>query len=124
MPGFVNVKKGTSLIEVMVAVVICAIVMLGGSSLFVHGRSQIDLQKNARVAVQLAAQKLEELKAGSYNDIEEGQTEECISLEDSSFTRTVDTEDTGKYKKVRVAVSWKQASKDHAVGLATIIAPE
>jgi len=67
-------KKGVALVEVIVAILIFAIVIIGGSFLFASGRNQINLRERYRVAVQLAAGKLEELKAGNYYDIEEGQT--------------------------------------------------
>lgn len=105
-------KKGVALVEVIVAILIFAIVIIGGSFLFASGRNQINLRERYRVAVQLAAGKLEELKAGNYYDIEEGQTpsqtEESLSLEDLSYSRSIDTEDVGLYKKVKVAVHWEQ----------------
>jgi len=120
----IKLQKGASLVEVMVATLIFAIVILGGSYPFIHGRCQIDLQKNSSVAVQLACQKLEGLKAGPYSDVEEGSSQEQISLEDLSFTRSVVTEDLGSYKKVKVCVNWDQLNKDNEVSLVTLIAPE
>lgn len=71
-----GMRNGTSLAEVMVAVLIMVIVIIGSSVLFVAGRSQVSMQERNRVATELAAQKLEELKAGGYNDIVEGESEE------------------------------------------------
>lgn len=116
--------KGTTLIEVMIAALIFSIVVIGGFALFTSGRSQIALRKHHRVAAQLAAQRLEELKAGSYNDILVGKTEEAISLEDFSYSRTIATEDVGLYKKVEVTVHWDEMSKQRPVTLVTFIAPK
>ena len=124
MTAITKSKKGTSLVEVMVAVLIFTIVIAGGSFLFVTGRSQISLRGHYRVALQLAAQKLEELKADNYDDIEEGETEESFSLEDLSYSRTTETEDVGLYKKVDVGVDWQQLGKQHSVSLTTFIAPK
>jgi type II secretory pathway pseudopilin PulG len=112
-----------TLIEVMVSVLIVTIVIIGGSFLFVTGRDQINLRKHYRVATQLAAQKLEELKAGDYYSIVVGDTEESLSLENLSYNRSIHTTDTGSYKEVTVTVSWGP-SNEHSVDLVTCIAPK
>ena len=114
-----------TLIEVMTAILIVTIVIAGGSFLFVTGRNQVNLQKHYRAATQLAAQKLEELKAGNYGDIVVGDTQDPpISLEDLSYNRSTLTEDVGLYKKVTVTVSWGQTGNEHNVSLVTFIAPK
>lgn len=119
-------KKGMSLIESMVAILILAIVVIGGSSFFVYGRSWISLQGRYRAAIQLAAQKLEQLKADNYYEIEEGETQESVSLGDSSCIRSVQTEtkDGGLYKKLQVTVRWNQMGKERNVSLVSYIAPK
>ncbi len=122
-----NVKRHNSaaaltLIEVMVAVLIVTIVIIGGSFLFVTGRDQISRWERYRVASQLAAQKLEELKADDYYSIVVGDTEESLSLENVSYSRSIHTEDAGSYKEVTVTVSWGP-SNEHSVDLVTCIAP-
>jgi prepilin-type N-terminal cleavage/methylation domain-containing protein len=113
-----------SLIEVMAAILIVTIVIAGGSFLFVTGRSQVNLQKHYRVATQLATQKLEELKAGSYDAIVLGDTEDPpISLEDLSYNRSIHTADVGLYKEVTVTVSWLQGNNSRNVSMVTCIAP-
>ena len=123
MPNILKSKKGTSLIEVMVAIFILTIVIVGGSFSYVYGRRQIDLRKHYRAAGQLAAQKLEELKADNYYDIEAGETQEDIYLEDLSYNRAIKTEDLDLYKKVYVDVYWQERGKQHNVSLTTFIAP-
>jgi len=112
-----------TLIEVMAAILIVTIVIAGSSFLFVTGRSQINLQKQYRVATQLAAQKLEELKAGAYSDIVVGDDSNSIPLEDLSYTRSTHTVNAGSYKEVTVTVSWGQADNEHNVSMVTCIAP-
>ncbi|MCK4785074.1 MAG: prepilin-type N-terminal cleavage/methylation domain-containing protein [Desulfobacteraceae bacterium] len=124
MPTVLKSKKGTSLVEVLVAVLIFAIVIIGGSLLFASGRSWIDLREHHRAAIQLAAQKLEKLKAGSYYDIKEGETKEDLSFGDFSYGRGTVIEDTGLYKEVTVTVFWEQMGKEHNVSLFTFIAPK
>jgi len=113
-----------TLIEVMTAILIVTIVIAGGSFLFVTGRNQVNLQKHYRAATQLAAQKLEELKAGNYGDIVVGDTQDPpISLEDLSYTRSTHTVNAGSYKEVTVTVSWLQGNNSRNVSLVTFIAP-
>ena len=113
-----------TLAEVMVALLIFAIVAIGGSLVFAAGRSQINLQGRYQVATHLAAQKLEELKAGNYDDILEGTMEENLSLEESSYSRSIETEDVGLYKKVRVTVHWGPIGRERNVSLVTFITPK
>ena len=124
MPNILKSKKGTSLIEVMVAMLILTIVLLGGGFSYVYGRSQIHLRKHYRAAGQLAAQELEELKADNYYDIEAGETQNNIYLEDLSYNRAIKTEDLDLYKKVYVDVYWQERGKQHNVSLTTFIAPK
>jgi len=117
-------KKGTSLVEVMAAVLILTIVILGGSFFYVASTNQINLREQYRAASQLASQKLEELKAGSYYAIETGEANDSVSLEDSSYSRNTITEDLGLYKKVTVTVNWGAGVKQRNVSLVTLIAPK
>jgi len=117
-------KKGTSLVEVMVAVLISTIVMLGGSFFYVASTNQINIREQYRAASRLAGQKLEELKAGSYSDIATSETKESLFLENSSYSRTIVTEDLGLYKKVVVTVNWGPAGMGRNVSLVTLIAPK
>ena len=115
-----------TLVEVITAILIVTIVIVGSSFLFITGKTQVSLQKHYRAATQLAAQKLEELKAGSYGSIVAGDDSNSISLEDVSYTRSVHTVNAGSYKEVTVTVSWKQRSIEQisrSVSLVTVIAP-
>jgi len=117
-------KKGTSLVEVMVAALILAIVMLGGSFFYVASTNQINLREQYRAASRLAGQKLEELKAGNYDAIATGEVTESISLENSTYSRSAVTEDLGSYKKVVVTVNWGPVGMERNVSLVTLIAPK
>jgi len=117
-------KKGTSLVEVMAAVLISVIVILGGSFFYVASTNQINLREQYRAASRLASQKLEELKAGSYYTIVTGEVTDSVSLEDSSYSRNTITEDLGLYKKVTVTVNWGAGVKQRNVSLVTLIAPK
>jgi len=115
-------KKGMSLVEVMVSILILTIVILGSAVLFVYGLGHVTLSKNYRVATELAAQKLEQFRADNHYhiDIPDGETSEDISLGGVSFTRDTMTEDLVLYKKVKVTVNWKQKNRDRDVSLVTL----
>jgi len=115
-------KKGMSLVEVMVSILILTIVILGSAVLFVYGLGHVSLSKNYRVATELAAQKLEQFRADNHYhiDIPDGETSEDISLGGVSFTRDTMTEDIGLYKKVKVTVNWTQKNRDRDVSLVTL----
>ena len=117
-------KKGTSLVEVMTAVLISTIVMLGGSFFYVASTNQINLREQYRAASRLAGQKLEELKAGSYDAVTIGEVQDSLTLENSTYTRSVVTEDLGLYKKVVVTVNWGPVGMERNVSLVTLIAPK
>ncbi|MBN1805541.1 MAG: prepilin-type N-terminal cleavage/methylation domain-containing protein [Sedimentisphaerales bacterium] len=115
-------KKGMSLVEVMIAVFISAIVMLGGSFFFVASTGQINLREQYRAASRLASQKLEELKAADYDEVTEGEVTDSVTLEKSSYQRSVVTTDIGSYKQVTVTVGW--GTTGNSVSLETFIAPK
>ena len=117
-------KKGTSLVEVMVAVLISVIVMLGGSFFYVASTNQINIRKQYRAASRLAGQKLEELKASNYDDVTIGELEDSLTLENSTYSRSVVTEDLGLYKKIVVTVNWGPVGMERNVSLVTLIAPK
>jgi type II secretory pathway pseudopilin PulG len=117
-------KKGISLVEVMVAVLISTIVILGSSLFFVTSINQINLREQYRGASRLAGQKLEELKAGNYDDVTIGELTDSLSLGGLSYSRSTVTEDLGLYKNVVVTVSWGPAGMERNVSLVTLIAPQ
>ena len=117
-------KKGTSLVEVMVAALILAVVILGGSYFYVGSTNQINLREQYRAASRLAGQKLEELKAGNYDAVTIGEVEDSLTLENSTYSRSVVTEDVGLYKKVVVTVNWGPVGMERNVSLVTLIAPK
>ena len=117
-------KKGTSLVEVMMAVLILTIVILGGSFFYVASTNQINLREQYRAASRLAGQKLEELKASDYDNVTIGELNDSLTLENSTYSRSVVTEDLGLYKKVVVTVNWGPAGMGRNVSLVTLIAPK
>lgn len=64
-----NSENGFSLIEVLIALVILVIVILGGGLYFFYGRLGINREGYRRAALELASQRLEKLKAADYSKI-------------------------------------------------------
>ena len=116
-------QRGTSLIEVMLAISILAIVVLGTAFFSFYTSGQIGLGKQYRAALQLASQKMEQLRADNEIgiDITEGETSEEVSSGDLSYTRTTVVDDSGSNKEVTVTVSWTQMGKDRNVSLVSLI---
>jgi prepilin-type N-terminal cleavage/methylation domain-containing protein len=124
MPFIRKSKKGVSLVEVMIAVLISVIVMVGGSLFFVSSTNQINLRKQYRAASRLASQKLEEVKAVDYSTVAVGEVQDSVTLENSSYSRNVVTQDLGLYKQVTVNVNWGTGAKANNINLVTFIAPK
>lgn len=65
-------RSGTTLIEVMLAIVILLIMALAGASFIFYSSGQIGIEKNKRVAMELANARLEEMRFASYVSIAPG----------------------------------------------------
>lgn len=120
-------KKGVTLVEVMVAIIIFTIVMLGGFVFFFYGRSHISLSNHQRMALELTKEKIEICKASGYASVQD-QNESSISLGGIQFSRNTSvverTGSGGIYKEVIVATSWLERGNLDDVELSTIIAED
>lgn len=78
-------ETGTTLIEVMIALIIIALITLGGGMFFFYGRVNIIREAHRRAAVLVASQRLEELKAAAWDDIapETGDTSDGYTFDPS-----------------------------------------
>jgi len=110
------------MVEVVLAILIVTIVIVGCSILFASGRTQIKRQKIYRAAVQLATQKLEKKKGGLYSSLTAGDEPNSYTMDGVSYTINTHIADGNSYKTVKVTVYWG-ASNDPNVKLFTIIAP-
>lgn len=114
--------KGASLIEIMLAISILAIVILGTAFFSFRTSGQIGVGKQYLAACQLAGQKMEQLRADNEVGIgvTDGTTTEEVTSGDSSYTRTTVIEDSGSCKEVAVTVSWNQMGKSRNVSLVSL----
>lgn len=119
-----NRKRGVTLVEVMVAIMIFVIVMVGGFVFFFYGRVHIAHSNHKRMALELTKERIEMWKADDYSEIEdkvENDTE--LLLGGIQFTRNTSFPTPAlNYKEVTVTTSWVERGTTYKVPLVTIIA--
>jgi Tfp pilus assembly protein PilV len=125
-------KAGSALIELMLAIVILIIALLGTSTTYVSGRRQIVSQRYYQAAAQLASQKLEEAKATGYAGLAEGEENETIPMYELTYHRHTVTALTAAptpevpkpCKKVTVTIQWTGTARDtHQTEFITYVGP-
>jgi Tfp pilus assembly protein PilV len=126
-------RHGTSLVEVMLAILILIIAVIGVASTYVSGRRELVNQRYYQAAAQLAAQSIEELKASDYAAIGEGEEEEELTVNGLTYVRSTKTELTAApstelpkpCKKVTVTITWSLVGGEdqHEARLVTYIGP-
>jgi len=117
-------KSGITIVEVMVAIVIFTILILGGFASFFYGRSHISHSNHERMALELTKEQIEILKATPYDELPE-EDDENITLGGIQFNRnTVISDGTGGgvYKEITVTTIWQEQGNPVSVQIATIIA--
>lgn len=118
-----NRKRGVTLVEVMVAIIIFVIVMVGGFVFFFYGRVHIVHSNHQRMALELTKEKVELWKSSGYLSIPDTQNEATISLGGIQFNRsTSSAEIGGVYRELTVTTSWQERGNAYDVQLTTIIA--
>jgi Tfp pilus assembly protein PilV len=116
-------QRGITLIEVMLAISVLTIVIIGTVFFSLYTLGRIGLGKQHRAALQLTCQKMEQLKADNEIgiDIADGETSEEVSSGNLLFTRTTVVEDDGLCKEVTVTVSWSRMGKDRNISLVSLL---
>jgi len=132
-----TLEDGFSLIEVLIALVILVIVILGGGLYFFYGRLGINREGYRRAALVITSQRLEQLKAANYLEIaldpasdepyyitygsswekSEGKSEETIpedNLPDAAMVTEAqwvddDGDSSYDYLKITITVKWNIA---------------
>jgi Tfp pilus assembly protein PilV len=130
-------KSGITIVELAIAILVMIISLLGVSSAYVSGKKQIIKQTRYNQAVNLACEKLEDIKAHGYSALKvdeenEQDLDEDIPLLGLTYTRHTSTELTAEpsadvpnpCKKVTVTVQWTgQTSDTHEIEFITYIGP-
>jgi Tfp pilus assembly protein PilV len=124
-------EGGLTLVEVMLAIAILIIALVGTSLMYASGRRFLVGQQHYRMAVQLASQKLEQLKASGYDNIAEGEEEREFLIDGLTYLRHTQVELTADptadmpmpCKKATVTTVWSSGADQHETQLVIYIGP-
>lgn len=114
-----DVQGGFTLVEVVVAILILATVMLGVTGLLYAGWQGTQRGGNSTVALNLAQQKLEEIKNDPGLAVPVTQEEEFPSV--AGYTYKVSTVKKDRLVTVTVAVYYEVHGKEQQVALTTMV---
>jgi len=131
-----RLEKGFTLVEVLVAIVMLTIIILGGMQFFVAGSARVDRGVHQRAAFEMAYARLEALSSAPYDSIA-SLTENSVSLDDIVCTRVTKVtyvddpldgtgagdSDAQDYKQITVSVYWTEAGRTQSVDMATLVTP-
>jgi len=145
-------NRGTTLVEVMIALLIIALVILGGGMFFFYGRLNILREAHRRAALLVASQRLEALKAADWDDIAltsplsyepyyiTHSSDWALNLSETKETVTVGNPSSGEmlteaqymddddvdgsydYLKITVVVEWSDPASNR-VSLTSLVGP-
>ncbi len=144
-------NRGTTLVEVMIALLIIALVILGGGMFFFYGRLNIIREAHRRAALLVASQRLEALKAADWIDIahnplsyqpyyithssdwdlKSSETKETITVDNLSdaqiLTEAQYMDDDGMndsydYLQITIVVEWSDPATNR-VSLTSLVGP-
>lgn len=115
-------KKGFTLVETLISILILAILLAGGMSFYFNSSDFMALAMHKKMALELATEKMEECKRvttlSALDALDNNPTPgpESISVGGLSATRTTDVSDPGNgesgYRLVEVNVVWTEAGKN------------
>jgi len=115
-----RLKKGFTLVEVLISIVIFAVGITGGMAFFLYLKEVAVHAGHEKVAVHLAGSKMEQLRNGTLTS-----NTDSVTIGNFIWRRSwsVGSGGTG-YNRVDVSVSWREGGKpqDDTVSLTTYIA--
>lgn len=119
---------GLTLIEVMVAILVLAAVVIGAAAFFSTGRGVVEQAAQRRTAAQVAKERNELARAGGYDALSSGSDDVTLDGVTYTWTLTVtavraDPADSGStYKQMSMVVDWPM-SRGNPVTVPTAMAP-
>jgi len=112
-------SKGFTLIEILIALVILSISLLGLAGLMVKTTNNNSYGAHITEAVTFAQDKLEELKATQWDNILQGG-DNIIGCTGINFTRNWDIGTNGNLKTITIKINWNDRI-DHSISLLSVI---
>ncbi len=121
-------RRAFTLVEVVVALVLLAVGVLGALAFFSAGTSFLSVQNHKRTAAEIAYSHQEELRTASFDalpsqqeDDQEVQIDALAGLRDTVVEDVDEDQDgTVDYRKVTVTVSWLENQRDQRVEVVTL----
>ena len=131
MIKFIKIEKylggesGTTLVELMVAIVISAIIMIGGLQFFYGGKLYLNHGKSRRIALAIAEQRMETVLCYPYNQMADSLSEAGTVIGGKWMRSTTvsgvddDTDgleggdsdgNTDDYQEITIMVDWGESS--------------
>lgn len=120
--GFLpNSPTGFTLLEVLIAIVILSVALLGMATLTASIIGYNQFADQTTTATTLAQDKMEELKNTSYSSIDDSSSPDTESIYTRSWIVNNDTPNDDM-KTITVTVNWDWKGQTHNVVLKTIVA--
>jgi len=131
MIKFINIEKylggesGTTLVELMVAIIITAVIMVGGLQFFYGGKLFLNHGKSRRIALAIAEQRMETVLRYPYNQVADSLSEAGTVISGKWIRSTTvsgvddDTDglgagdsdgNTDDYREITITVDWGESS--------------
>ncbi len=114
--------KGFTLLELMVAMAILLIAILGILGVFINSILLSEANTNLVMAVNDAQYVLEQIKGLSFQDIDSYEPPEFNNLNNEDIPKPTVNEITSRLKEVTVNVNWTQRNRNRNFQLSTRIA--
>ena len=118
-------RKGFTIIECLISILLLAIVMVGGMAFYFDSTGHLAGATHKRIAAELANAKLEELKNIGYGNLTNGETSTSLNITAGiNGLQNVTIVGTA-YKEVSVQMFWNEPNKagTQNVTISTYIAP-
>jgi len=121
--GGKRAQRGSSLLEVMIAVLIVSIVSVAMSVFFARGRFLFDQEEHKRAGTLIAQQALERAKGMSYADV--AAWSDTLVVANITYNLAVSVQagtPAADMKTVRAVTTWRVTpTADRSVSLATLL---
>ena len=113
-----------TLVEVLIAMVLLGIAMVGTAGFFVHSIELIDAAKGRRIALEMVSSRMDQLLASDFDDVVDAtETGVQVGQWDATMTTAVTTctEGSAQYKEVAVTAAWTRGAQAQSVAFTSIV---